>query len=264
MGFAAYRCKLHLLSLPFLRMNFPHLLSTRGVWSAVVIVPLLLAYACRRTVAPDVFSPPLSQYYPVVDGKFRVYTIQDSNFSTARWTVRSYARRETTNGTLPDAQNRPMSRLVLDTARTPTGTFNTEQLWQQYNDGFFAERVEGVTRYVVLGYPITRGRRWNGNLYNNNAVNLPITDTMQYNYVRVDTAFTVGGVTYTNCLFVRQRLTQRRDFEVNTFEVYAPNIGRIIRVDRFLQYILNADGSRTLNTNSYVERMTLAAQNYTP
>jgi hypothetical protein len=245
-----------------LQQKLAHSRSICVLMGAALLV-LLAAQGCRRTVEADVFSPPLGQYFPAADGKFRTYTVQDSTYATATWRVRNYVRRETTNGTLPDAQNRPMSRLVLDTARTLTGAFTTEQLWLQYNDGVSAERVEGSTRYVVLNYPIGRGRRWNGNLYNNRAVELPVTDTMQYSYTRTDTTFTVGGVRYTNCLFVRQRFTQRRDFEVNTFEVYAPGVGRILRVDRFLQYILNSDGSRTLNTNSYVERAALAAQNYT-
>ena len=132
-------------------------------------------------------------------------------------------------------------------------------MWTQYADDEFYERTEGNTRYLVMRNPPYPGSTWNGNLYNN-------LDAESYEFLNLDTAVTLNGVTYDNCVFIEQQEFYKpvQDslgpiFIIEyAYEIYAPGIGKIVRY--FKNYVLR-DGIPD-DEESLIYYEELVAHNY--
>ncbi|MCS7075024.1 MAG: hypothetical protein NZ108_11200, partial [Bacteroidia bacterium] len=192
------------------------------------VLSLLFLLACNRKL--DLIEP--KDYYPIIDGKYRIYAVKDSNYITTGAVSRFYYQKELTNGTELDLMNRTVSKLEIQRSDS-LSNFQFFQVWTQYKNREAAERIEGNTKYVVLRFPVFRGKTWDGNQYNNFGV-------MNYQYLSIDTTVTVGGKTYSNCVWVlrRQSDPDSRQYNFLSYEIYAPGIGKIKQYDRYIEYII--------------------------
>lgn len=203
---------------------------------------LAVISGCERTYDP--IPPYLETMYPVTQGGQRTYFVIDTSYissSTQGYDARTYFKREVTDGTETDLLGREVSKLYLyessdtlmDSLGNPVYNWQYSDLWTQYTDDEFAERIEGNVRYLVLRQPPVEGATWNGNLYNSE-------DTQRYEVINDDTTVTVQGVTYEHCVFVLQvpyrfsPIPAYYNIEY-AYEIYAPGIGKIVRYSKYFE-----------------------------
>jgi hypothetical protein len=218
-----------------------------------LLLLILSVVGCNRKLDYELPRPDL---YPLIPGKQRVYEVFERNFTTADTLDRYYLKRELTGGTELDLRGRTTYRLenwVADTARPNDWQF--EILWTQYRDNDWAERIEGNVRYVVLQFPVIQESPWNGNIFNSEGDQF-------YQYLNLDTTLTLGGRTYTNCVFVLQRRELSLLRDQYAYEIYAPGVGKLVRYDRNLRFDLEANNQLSLSTDSYIYEERLRDQNY--
>jgi hypothetical protein len=198
----------------------------------------------------DQLGPTVESYYPLQDRAVREYAVIDSILETGGWNVRRFRRRETARLTQQDQLGRTLLRIIVDTAST--GTFLEETThWHVVDDGY-AERIEGTERILVLSTPVIRGKTWNGNAYNERGAE-------SFRYTQLDTAVTLqldaGERTFATSLRVQQRNRVLPELLDNTWEVFAPGVGRILTVNRRLRYNLATGNLEADNTRVVREQL---------
>jgi len=174
--------------------------------------------ACNRKIE---YEFPDLNLYPIQKGKYRIYQVIDTTYTTQGSIPKFYYKKEETDSNETDLKNRTISRLnIYKGNHLDSLTFS--ELWTQYKDANWAERIEGNTKYLVL-----------------------------------------NNITYPHCVYVQQRLNNTSLLnEINTYEIYAPGIGKIKRYDNYKKYNLNPNGTRSLTTDSYFYEETLLEHNY--
>lgn len=204
---------------------------------------LLLATAwvgCDRKYDP--VPDHVHEVYPIVQGKHRIFHVIDTLYETTvgPYEARTYFRKELTDGTEEDLLGRTVSKLWhYVSPDTINGGLDYDwtyrDLWTQFLDESYAERIEGNRRRLVLRMPPYIGTTWNGNLYNN-------LDAQTYKYVSIDTSVVVRGTTFDHCVMVLQVPARVAGFKGSTYyreeyayEIYAPYIGMIVRHEKFYE-----------------------------
>jgi len=216
------------------------------------VVLLIILQSCNRTLE---YTNPDLNLYPIVDGKERVYQVDETTFTTIDTVFKTYRKKEFTMGVEQDLKNRTVSKLEIYVDDS-TGNFHFDQLWTQFRDASFAERIEGNTKFVVLKFPVELKSSWNGNEFNNNG-------SQYFTYRNLDTIVTLNGISFANCVYVEQRkVTNSLLSDVLSYEIYAPNIGKIKRYDKYYKYDLLPNGDRKLSTDSYVYEENLLSHTY--
>jgi hypothetical protein len=245
------------------------------------VVCALALGGCNRELPLPVVD---TTYYPIVAGTYRTFFIHDTTYITSsgpegvQAVDSTYFRRELTTGdTVLDLQGRTVWWLELYTALPDSVTgqpseFTFQELWTQWNDGRFAERIEGNIRYQVLAFPADVNRAWNGNEWNNllnpqgaDGINLQYDRTSFY-YLSTDSTITLpNDQRYEHCYVVQWRKSDVNSilYDAITWEVYAPGIGLVYRYDRY-KYRNKTDASQTntLSTSSYVREQYLIDHNF--
>ena len=207
-------------------------------WLFTAIAIAVLS-SCRKTYDP--VPEHLYNMYPIEEGRYKIFYAIDSNFASINGREgRTFYKKEETGTSEPDLMGRSVNRLYIyeatdstDSTGTPLLDFQYKELWTEYKDEYFAERIEGNTRYLALKLPPVLGTSWNGNLYNSEGAAV-------YEVTSQDTTITVQGVTYKNCVFLLKkpyRLIQFNELYIReySYEIYAPGIGRIVRHEDYLE-----------------------------
>jgi hypothetical protein len=235
-------------------------LFQRGVAWGVLTFCLVLAIACERTLPVNEVD---RTYFPTDSAKYRTYAVFSKSYNPADSVQKFFYKRELHEQQELDLNNR--LRRVVRIEETPydslgfqaynPSTLKYKQLWQFWSTADHSLRTEGNITYAILGYPILINRKWNGNQYNS-------FGTAQYQYRNIDTTVTLNGRTYAKCLFVVHRQNKSLVSDVYTYELYAPNIGKIARFDRFLTYEIRGNvGQRDITSESYEYLETLLEHN---
>jgi hypothetical protein len=232
----------------------------------------MVVTACRKDYDP--VSPMAREVFPIQDGKHRIYYVIDTSYASATLLdARTYYKKELTEGTETDLLDREVSKLWLhvseDTLGTPANPifqWDFDELWTQYLDDTYAERIEGNTRRLVLRWPPYEGSTWNGNLYNN-------LEDQTYRYVNVDTTVTVRGMTYEHCVYVLQvpfRMPVVKNpgdppppfFLIeHAYEIYAPKIGKIVGYYKYYEEQV-ISGNVQIDEDSRIYYEELVSHNY--
>lgn len=222
-----------------------------SLWSLFALI-FLLSMGCNRKIEHE--FPDLN-LYPIIQGKYRIYQVVDTTYNTQGSIPKFYYKKELTDSNETDLKNRTISRLNIYLGNS-LDSLTFSELWTQYLDGAWAERIEGNTKFLVLKFPVKLNDSWNGNEFND-------LGKENFTYLNTDTTVIINGVTYPNCVFVQHRLNNSSLLtEINTYEIYARGIGKIKRYDNYKKYNLNSNGTRTLTTDSYFYEETLLEHNY--
>lgn len=222
-------------------------------WKALIFVIIfILNLGCNRKIE---YEFPDWDLYPIIQGKYRIYQVIDTTYTTQGSVPKFYYKKELTDSNEVDLKNRVISRLNIFRGNT-LDSLTFSELWTQYRDGSWAERIEGNTKYLVLKFPVKKNVSWNGNEFNNQG-------NENFIYLNIDTTVVVNGITYPHCVYVQQRLNSNSLLtEIKTYEIYAKGIGKIKRYDNYKKYNLNPNGTRSLTTDSYFYEETLLEHNY--
>jgi hypothetical protein len=225
---------------------------------------LLISFSCERTYDP--VPEHLNGIFPLTNGKSRVYKVIDTSYASVNGVEsQSFFRKETHDGTETDLLGREVTKMYLYDSPDSTDSLGNRvyqwtftQLWTQYLDDAFAERIEGNIRYLVLKIPPVTGSSWNGNLYNSG-------DVETYRVLNDDTTITIQGTTYANCVFVQQVPYRKTGIDPSSifflveyaYEIYAPGIGKIARYRKYFEA-----QSNVINSASHVYYEELVSHNY--
>ncbi len=183
--------------------------------------------------------------FPVRKDLFRIYEVYDTTFTTSDTIAKKYYIKEIQGDFEKDLLGRNVQRLERWKSDT-TENFVFEELWTQYKDKETAERTEGNTRYVIMDFPMEKGKKWDGNRYNN-------LGEQFYEYIATDTTVVVRNKIYENCVYIlKAKITDSFLENTLSYEIYAPNIGRIKRYEKHLKWIFDANGVKKLDTDSYI------------
>ncbi|MFK7970579.1 MAG: hypothetical protein AB8F95_09435 [Bacteroidia bacterium] len=193
---------------------------------------LIIAGACNRV--KEVIKPHTDTIFPLEVGQEWTYLVIDTTWLVGRRPVVDvYYKREQITGTNVDLVGREVFRLetfrTIDTTAGLTG-FESERAGYLYRGSEFGERFLNNKRKVVLKWPAADGVQWNGNLYVGNPIH-----NEQYRYQNVDTTVSVFGTNYEQAVWVAHSLPSDAISTIKNrvaYEVYAPEIGRIITFDR--------------------------------
>ncbi|MCB0837675.1 MAG: hypothetical protein KDD63_23045 [Bacteroidetes bacterium] len=203
-----------------------------SIISGLLVLALLSGIlGCNRV--KEVILPHTELIFPYEEGNYRVMQVIDTTFNTTGPIPDRYYKKEMIGGFETDLVGRKTRK--LEVYKSPWGrgldfNFTFSRLYTLYVDSartgqYYVERVEENQRYQILKFPVSENVSWNGNLYNNQGV-------LEYFYQNVDTAVTVQGITYENCVVVVQEKTDGLIREAFSYEVYAPNIGLIKKFNR--------------------------------
>lgn len=192
--------------------------------------------------------------YPIIDSKYRIYEVIDSMYPTTGAVGKKYYKMELTNGQEIDLLNRTVSRLEVYTSDSLDG-FAFSELWTQYKNNQFAERIEGNTKYLVLNFPVNSKRKWDGNQYNLRGVEF-------YKYQTLDTTLTLNGVIFPKSVVVLQAIdTTSIITRRYAWEVYTPGIGKTAKYDQYIKRIITGTNVE-ISSESYFHQETLVSHNY--
>jgi hypothetical protein len=200
----------------------------------------LMLTACNRDYEP--LPEHVNHVFPLQEGKHRIYHVVDTIYETATgpYDARTYYRKDLTDGTEQDLLDRKVYKLWRYTSPdTLNGGLDYQwsylDLWTQYLDDYYAERIEGNRRRLVLRIPPYVGSTWNGNLYNN-------LDAQTYRYLSIDTTVVIRGTTFEHCVAVLQIPARKAGIKGSTYyreehayEIYAPYVGLILRHEKFYE-----------------------------
>jgi hypothetical protein len=240
--------------------------------AGLLLLMAIVVTACRKDYDP--VPATAREIFPIQDGKHRIYYVIDTSYSSATlMDARTYYRKETTDGKETDLLDREVSKLWLhvseDTLGTPSNPiyqWEFHELWTQYLDDTYAERIEANTRKLVLRWPPYEGSTWNGNLYNN-------LEDQTYRYVNIDTTVVVRGVTYEHCVYVLQvpfRMPVVKNpgdppppfFLIeHAYEIYAPKVGKIVGYYKYYEEQV-ISGSVQVDEDSRIYYEELVSHNY--
>lgn len=205
-----------------------------------LIISLLFSslILCNCNRVKEVIPPHTSLIYPIIEGKYRTSLVIDTTFDTGGDVLNKYYKKEETRGTEEDNIGREVNLLHVSRSAFEWGDareFELDRVWYQYKNpdrtgDYFAEKIEENSRSLVLKFPAYPGVSWNGNLYNSR-------EKENFFYHRVDTAVSVQGTLYENCVMVVQKVdTLGLLNQKFAYEIYAPNIGLIKKYDRTMIY----------------------------
>lgn len=186
------------------------------------------AGACNRV--KEVVPAYTQELFPLEPGQSRIYLVIDTTYTTQAVNTDRFYRREVIERQEKDLLGRDI--YVIQTYRSEYEFGNNyqwqpERVWSAYKDGQFAERMQENSRYLVLKFPVYRGLRWNGHLYNGRGEQL-------YKYQSIDTAITVEGVTYDPAVFVMNSLPSDTTSFIKyrlAYTVFAPEKGKVMVYD---------------------------------
>ena len=232
---------------------------TKRIVFPLVFGLLVVLAGCNRELDPE---PADLAYYPMVDQKTRTYFVIDTGFTTTDTIAERFYLQERTNGYNTDLEDREIMRLELwradaDSNDQRSSGYTFDRLWSQYRDIETAERIQGNVRYVVCNFPLREGQTWNGNAFNDEG-------DERYEVLVRDTTVTLMGQTYDDCIYIEQRKQQSLISDIFTYEIYAPNIGKIERYDRFLRIkTTGGPDAGEIETDSYIYHERLVDEDYT-
>ena len=170
-------------------------------------------------------------YFPDEVGRYIIYevdSIAQDDKSNKHDTTR-YLLKELIASTFLDNSNRPTLRIEryykFYNKNIPYDSMNWmgPRVWFANKTIYTAEKVEENIRYLRLSFPVTKGGKWNGNVYNT-------FGRKDYQVVSLDQPETVNALDFDSVVTVRQ--SQKIDFIEYIYEAekYARNIGLVYKV----------------------------------
>lgn len=185
-------------------------------------------------------------YYP---GKLKSYIVYDVDSigyrekSKGDTITLKFQIKEKIDSIFPDNQGRPTIRLVRyrknynDTIPYSAMTWTVQDVWAANITKTTAEVVEENVRFIKLIFPARLNETWDGNAQNT-------IGEWDYKYTEYDSPATVGGISFTKTLKVRQKYFPSAIGYQNYYERYARGVGMIYRIIEDYDY---QDGNGNAN-----------------
>lgn len=203
------------------------------------IFGLLLAFAsCQKNIEPDFHH----EYFGLQEGRFVIYDVVEIVHDDAlnQHDTVIYQLKTIWADTFIDNQGRVAREFKRFVRPTQNDPWVLQDLWTGLIDGIRAELVEENQRVVKLVFAPTQNKEWNPNAYN-----LFNEETCFYRDIHGDTI--IDNTTFDETLVVEQEQFNSVIDSVHRYEMYAKNVGMILKYERDLHYQLNNQSQIYLN-----------------
>jgi hypothetical protein len=181
-------------------------------------------------------------YFPTTIGSYIIYQV-DSGWRDDKSsidTVYHYLLKEVIADTIMDNSGRIAYKVARykkyynDTISYDSMNWVGPRMWSCIRTSSTAEKIEENVRYLKLIFPMSKGKTWNGNIFNSQA-------KKDYEVESLDKAEIVNNIAFDSVVTVKQ--FEQIDFieYINQKEKYARNVGLIYKIRDSLNF-----GSYTL------------------
>lgn len=191
------------------------------------------------------------EYFPLQVGSFQVYAVEEIRYTAFNppeslaydLKVEIVDSFTNTEGGVTYIQHR-------STRMNEEGPWVFNETWSVRRTSQFAVATEGNTSYVKLIFPLQRGAKWNGNLFNGLSVD-------EYTLQSKGEVFTAGnGLTFTQAVVVNQNNESNLVFKDERIEVYSPGLGLVFKESKVWSY--NCSGgicTGQINSGKYLKQV---------
>lgn len=199
------------------------------------LVIVLLTWSCDQSGEPEIRNTDHA-YFPLNVGQYRIYSVDEIRYAlstpeTLRYELKVVATESFVND--EGGETYVLHRF----RRADGGNWIPDETWSALLRKDQAIVSQGNIPYVVLDFPLEKGRRWNGNTYNNRSQFYTGASTDEYELTSVNESVQLPDQVYADCVVVQQQDEEDpilyKDFRR---EVYARDIGLIKKETVQLKY----------------------------
>ncbi|WP_084370547.1 hypothetical protein [Reichenbachiella faecimaris] len=173
-------------------------------------------------------------YFPLEVGNYRIYDVVETKYTVLKTTVDIYELKESVADSSLNISGNLQYIIHRSTRADGTESWTLDSIWTAQKSTSIAVLTENNVPFVKLSFPIAHEREWDGN-----GLNALDSEFYWYNTELADTA--LSGVIYQDLVKVIQndRGEDFLGFE-NKSEIFAPDIGMIIKESAILSYCQTA------------------------
>ncbi len=203
-----------------------------------MVFAVMALWQCSSDDPGDVNLDPGFGYFPVEIGHYVVYkadSIWHDNPTEGVPGVHdtsSYFIKELIESDFTDASGGLSQRLERYKRHTSDEPWRLVDVWFISRNSLNAQKVEENVRYIKMGFPIAPGSTWDGN-----ALNINDRWTYRYDSLYVDRIY--GNTQYPRTVKVLQIDNKNFVEDQLAYEIYAPQVGLVLRYHRNLVTRLN-------------------------
>ncbi|MFB6257949.1 MAG: hypothetical protein ABEH38_04585 [Flavobacteriales bacterium] len=206
----------------------------RSLHILFTLASIVSLFACKK--GDDAQKEVKYGYFPVEPGHSVTYEV-DSMFHDSAIQVHDTAHyfiKEKITRTFIDNEGRKSYRIERYRKDSMNGDWRIVDVWVANRNAKRAEKVEENRRYTKLVFPVRKGRRWDGNAFND-------LDEQEYRYSEVHQSRSIGGEDLDSTVKVLQKDVKNLIEEEYAMEVYALGIGMVKKEERDLDTYTNGE-----------------------
>ncbi|MGQ9862959.1 MAG: hypothetical protein ACUVRD_00520 [Bacteroidia bacterium] len=218
----------------------------RIVWVGLLSVIL---FACRKQLPLE--APQAGEkYFPLQVGKYWIYAVEETTYTTAGAQPRRYYLRIRIDTPFTDAYQRRAFYMHWDTTSEFPYAWRYVRTGSAFRDAQTAEWWVDNLRYWMLKFPLAPTVKWDRNAFN-------AQEPQICRYQTLDTTFLVQNRKYTGIQVLRRNVETFITEKALTYELYAPEVGLVYLYDRYDKWDFLENGTLSRNTDSYFTRWEL-------
>jgi hypothetical protein len=191
----------------------------------------VLFFSCKKDAPPEPSVDFAYNYFPDEIGRYVVYevdSIAQDDKSNKHDTTR-YLLKELIASSFLDNSSRQTLRIEryykFYKKNIPYDSMNWigPRVWFANKTTHTAEKVEENIRYLKLAFPMNKGKKWNGNVYNT-------LGRKEYEVMSLDQPETINAINFDSVATIKQ--LQKIDFIEYIYEAekYVRNIGLVYKI----------------------------------
>ncbi len=220
------------------------------------IVILLSFTTCKREVYE--FPQFDTTYFPIDSGTYAIYNVKYVLYNDfeGRVDTFNYLLKEQIGEIETDNLGKPYRRVERYVLDENSISWQFRQVWAAQKQDNFAYRIEDNQRFVVISFPLYRGKEWDGLVYirKDTTISIPggtidmYKDWNNFTVIALDEPDIVAGISYDSVLTIR-RVDKINNIERRfSYEKYAKNKGLISRKDSILDTQCGGNIASCINT----------------
>ena len=163
-------------------------------------------------------------YFPDEVGSFVIYDVDSLYYNdfTSKIDTFKFQIKEKITENFSDLSSRTTQRVERFYRKNASEIWDIKDVWFANKTSNTAEKVEENIRLVKLVFPLKENLKWNGNRYNN-------LGEQNYSLKNFNTQYSVGTLKFDSTLTVLQLADSNLIEKKYAYEVYAKNIGLIVK-----------------------------------
>lgn len=194
----------------------------RFLWIAVVVA---LLFSCRKTKDDLPVTDSGYRYFPMEQGITNFYkvTLIDIDTPAGKYDTLVYFLKTVNDTPHYDLNNRlvtPVSRYIRT---NPADNWVIKDVWFAYKQNSHLVVSEENVHYIKMIFPVSEGKKWNGNSYNTQP-------EQEYEMVASDAYYMLSGISYDSVLTVVEKNDTSLIHKYYHVERYAKGSGLVERV----------------------------------